>query len=339
MKSESVESGWNLQEAPVGSPVDLPPVEPPSAGLVVQLFIIPLVIVGVLVVGGLLVYLPFGRLAGGEQTAVEYVRTIRDNTVSRQRFRAAFELATLIQNDASLAENSNLLGELVKVLKSELVKKDDPEVRRYLALMLGAFQTLNAGDAGDPLEALGRCLDPDQPSIVREAAAESLARQGARLEGKLDASKVIAPLVAAARSEEVDLRLRAVYALGFLGGDDAEKALVEHLKDEDRFVGYNAATALARRDNSQALELLREMLNVDALRRVIPLKDESEIQRKIETIQLDVLKSLEFSIGQGRTDLADLLHPQIKLLTKSHLAAVRNAAENIIKLTSKKALK
>lgn len=335
MKSETVESGWNHREAPVGSPVDLPPVEPPSAGLVVQLFIIPLVIVGVLVVGGLLVYLPFGRLAGGEQTAVEYVRTIRDNNVSRQRFRAAFELATLIQNDASLAKNSNLLGEIVKVLKSELVKKDETQVTSYLALMLGAFETLDAGDAGDPLEVLARCLDADQPTVVRSAAAESLARQGARLDGKLDASKVIAPLVAAARSDDVELRLRAVYALGFLGGEEAEKALVEHLKDEDRFVGYNAATALARRDNSQALDLLREMLDDKALRQVIPLKDEAEIQRKIETIELDVLKSLEFAIGQGKVELADLLHPQIKLLTRSRLAAVRNAAENIMKLRSK----
>ena len=55
------------------APGELPPVETPSAGLVVQLFIIPLVIVAVLVIGGILVYLPFGRLAGSEQAAVDYV--------------------------------------------------------------------------------------------------------------------------------------------------------------------------------------------------------------------------------------------------------------------------
>ena len=52
---------------------DLPPVEPPSAGFVVQLFVIPAVVVVVVII----VWLLFGKLAGGERDAMEYVRQLR----------------------------------------------------------------------------------------------------------------------------------------------------------------------------------------------------------------------------------------------------------------------
>ena len=52
---------------------DLPPVEAPSAGFIVQLFVIPAVVVAVVIV----VWLLFGKLAGGERDAMEYVRLLR----------------------------------------------------------------------------------------------------------------------------------------------------------------------------------------------------------------------------------------------------------------------
>ena len=48
---------------------DLPPVEAPSASFVVQFFVIPAVVVAVVIV----VWLLFGKLAGGERDAMEYV--------------------------------------------------------------------------------------------------------------------------------------------------------------------------------------------------------------------------------------------------------------------------
>ena len=48
-----------------GTLADLPPVEPPSAGFVVQLFVIPAAVVVVVII----VWLLFGKLAGGERDA------------------------------------------------------------------------------------------------------------------------------------------------------------------------------------------------------------------------------------------------------------------------------
>ena len=92
---------------------DLPPVEAPSAGFVVQLFVIPAVVVAVVIV----VWLLFGKLAGGERDAMEYVRQLR---LSSANWRSAFELASLIQNDAKLASDPRLLGELTDLLSFEL---------------------------------------------------------------------------------------------------------------------------------------------------------------------------------------------------------------------------
>ena len=76
----------NLDERKPASMPDLPPVEPPSAGFVVQLFVIPAVVVVVVIV----VWLLFGKLAGGERDAMEYVRQLRSPTAN---WRLAFELA------------------------------------------------------------------------------------------------------------------------------------------------------------------------------------------------------------------------------------------------------
>src|SRR3954470_13249785 len=104
---------------------DLPPVEAPSAGFIVQLFVIPAVVVAVVIV----VWLLFGKLAGGERDAREYVRLLRSPEAN---WRAAFELASLIQNDANLAGDPELLGELTDLLAHDLDKDENPKLTQYV---------------------------------------------------------------------------------------------------------------------------------------------------------------------------------------------------------------
>src|SRR3954452_22236499 len=80
---------------------DLPPVELPSAAFIVQLFVIPALVVVVVIV----VWLLFGKLVGGERAAREYVRLLRSPDAN---WRAAFELASLIRNDARLGGDAVL---------------------------------------------------------------------------------------------------------------------------------------------------------------------------------------------------------------------------------------
>ena len=149
---------------------DLPPVEAPSASFVVQLFVIPAVVVAVVIV----VWLLFGKLAGGERDAMEYVRQLR---LSSANWRSAFELASLIQNDSQLARDPRLLGELTDLLSFELKQNENPRLTQYVALTLGAFQTLDAtladGRKVDPIEP----LDAGARAEIRDADQDRRRRQ------------------------------------------------------------------------------------------------------------------------------------------------------------------
>jgi hypothetical protein len=307
---------------------DLPPVEPPSAGFVVQLFLIPAAVVVVVII----VWLLFGKLAGGERDAMEYVRQLRSPTAN---WRLAFELASLIQHDPKIGRDPVLLGELSDLLSSELDRNEDPKLTQYVALTLGAFRTLEAttknGDRIDPLVPLARALEPKYKSPIQIAAAASLAKQAARMNGQLDDPKTVRALGETATTSEPEVRQMAVYALGFFGGSLVTELLRERVRsDEDRFVRYNAALALARRGDRAAESTLREMLSTSDLEQVITLSSSSEKQNKIEAIELEAIESLRTSIAGGSPDLAESLRLQLKDLTRSGLVSVRSQAREIL---------
>ena len=308
---------------------DLPLVEPPSAKFVVQLFVIPAAVVVVVII----VWLLFGKLAGGERDAMDYVRQLRSPTAN---WRLAFELASLIQHDAKIGSDPILLGELADLLTHELDQDDaDPKLTQYLVLTLGAFRTLDAqtqsGQTIDPLVPLARALEPKYPSPIRIAAAASLAKQAARMAGELDDARAVKALGETAATGEPEVRQMAVYALGFFGGTATADLLRERVRsDDDRFVRYNAAVALARRGDLSAQGTLREMLSTSDLSKVIDLPTATEKQNKIESIELEAIEALRTSISSGSPELARSLQSEIAILTKSGLISVRSQALQVL---------
>jgi HEAT repeats len=309
---------------------DLPPVEAPSAGFVVQLFVIPAAVVLVVII----VWLLFGKLAGGERDAMEYVRQLQ---LPSANWRSAFELASLIKNEAAVAADPKLLGELTDLLSHELDRyadpklRDDPKLAQYVAHTLGVFQTLEArtqnGQVVDPLVPLTRALEPKFDITIRMAAARSLATQAARLNGKLDAPRAIKALGETAADSNPELRQLSVYALGFFDGPAATQILRDRIRsDEDRFVRYNAAVALGRRGDSAAETTLREMLSAADLDKAIEIPSATEKQNKIETIQVGAIEALRAAIRNGSPQPATSLRPELEKLTKSGLVRVRSQA-------------
>ena len=327
MSKPTVTPEWADQSQGL-APADLPPVEAPTAGFIVQLFVIPAVVVAVVIV----VWLLFGKLAGGERDAMDYVRQLHSPSAN---WRAAFELASLIQNDPKLARDPVLLGELTDLLEQDLAHGEDPELTRYVALTLGAFQTLDArltkGRPVDPLATLASALGAARPAGVRFAAAASLAKHAARLDGRLEDAEAVRALGSASQDSNVELRQMAVYALGFFGGEAAAGILRERLNDEDRFVRYNAAIALGRLGDPAALGNLREMLSPDDLAKVIRLETKSETSHKIEAIELEALQALQTSTRRGKPGLARELRPNLVTLSRSGLVGVRNQAQELLR--------
>jgi len=306
----------------------LPPVEPPSAGFVVQLFVIPAVVVVVVII----VWLLFGKLAGGERDAMDYVRQLRSPSAN---WRLAFELASLIQHDPKIGSDPVLLGELTDLLSSELDRNDDPKLTQYVALTLGAFRTLEAttssGKSTDPLAPLARALEPKYSGPIQIAAAASLAKQAARMNGQLDDPRTVRALGETAATALPEVRQTAVFALGFFGGSTATQLLRERVReDEDRFVRYNAAIALARRGDPAAESTLREMLSTADLNRVITLSSATEKQNKIESIELEAIEALRAAVSAGSPELALSLRGSVTDLTRSGLVSVRSQALELL---------
>ena len=97
----------------------------------------------------------------------------------------------------------------------------------------------------------------------------------------------------------------AVYALGFFGGEAAADILRERLNDEDRYVRYNAAIALARRGDPAALGILREMLSPADLEKVIRLEtSRRRATRSRRSSSKPSRPSRPRPRAQGRTSLA-----------------------------------
>lgn len=269
----------------------LPPVQPPSASFLLQLFLIPLVIVTVIV----MVWLLFSWLAHMGSNPQDLVRDIgKVNDASWQR---AYNLAELLRKPQyqHLKQDRALAKELAATLtslrdsrpqrkrsaasetdearkqRSDAVYENRIKLEVYLCHVLGEFQV------DDSLAALIAAAGPDASGdpegfAVRNAALGAIAVQaGQRSSGKLrDNTALMETLIESSKErgdgayadEEYDkLRSAAAYTLGMVGGEEALERLAQMLDDADANVRYNAALGLCRHGDSRALPVLEEMLD------------------------------------------------------------------------------
>lgn len=323
-------------------PTELPLVDPPSARFIMQLFVIPFIVVVVLVCLLLVVYGLFGRLATSGQDALGYVQEIRSENENR-RWRAAYELASLIYNEPKLANDPALLGELATLLQTELAKPRTPktsEVARYLALAIGSFQSLDATKAGRPVDTLAILADALQENVapeVRIAAAQSLSRLAARGDSLIDQSQtpLVRALAAALKTDNADVRQNVAYALGFFDTPDSHAALAEAARDSNRYARYNVSVALARLDDPAATDLLREMLSTSDLLAAIRSENPEragEAAGRVEAIQLETLLALQAAYQAGKTRILGEMAPFIQELTRPPAArSVQVEAADLLK--------
>ncbi len=326
-------------ELPVDAPAELPPVEPPTAGFIAQLFLIPALIVGVLVC----VYLLFGKIAGGHRTPQEYLDELRGANVER-RWLAAHELALFLIHDEKWQNDAALAGDLAAELDQAVsAGRDDDgaiQFQKYLASALGAFNS-PAGTV-----ALRKSLGPDVPAEVRLAAIWSLARLGDRL-AKSGSDDAVAALVdalpdlsAAASDDDTEIRKIAAYALGCIDAPETVNYLKPLLSDADREVRYNAATGLTRLGSDAGFDTIEEMLDVEILRVKFKESDmqPGQVPAQLETVPLAAIESLGKFIERSQSGSPNQLKPQLEKLAANGGALVRvRSKELLIKLGGRRA--
>ncbi len=327
-------------------PDDLPQVQPPNAGFLVQLFLVPGVIVAIIV----LVWLSVDWLAHQDSDPKQYVNGLRRDTPDV--WQKAENLAEMLRNDrGELKNDGRLAAELADILNERIdaAKMDEASInlRVYLSSALGQFNTpeglptlLKAASTQRDekelavrraaLDAIGILLvnmqtaPVGQGSGLTKPAAEKSSDPAARLGSVV--GDLRQTLFAAARDPEPVIRLRAAYVLGILGGDDASGRLVKLLDDPSPNVSYNAATALARHGDVRSIDRLLEMLSPDQSKAV--QGEEKTLQDEKRTvILLNGLRAVDqLATANPTADLSRLQKAVDELQDAAYPLAVRDLA-------------
>ena len=245
----------------------LPPVQPPGAGFIMQLFFVPMVIVTIIVS----VWLAFSWLAHVGSRPEELVKDFE--RLNEGTWQKALTLANLLRDPGNdeLRNNGQLAQRLAVVLETQLEQgRMDPEhvsYRMYLCRALGEF---NVADGIPTLLSAADMERSPEEMVVRRAALQALGRLVGSighepLEADPNAFDVLSQ--AAMDHGEGDLEQRgqlrsaAAFVMGLLHADAYHDRLELMLSDGFAYARYNAASGLARHGDPRALPRLLEMLD------------------------------------------------------------------------------
>ena len=319
----------------------LPPVEPPSAGFLVQLFLVPAVIVAIIVS----VWLAFHWIAHLGSDPQALVRTLRRD--NEGRWQAALNLANDLRGPggATLKADESLARDLGQVLDDEVKSgrtgEQSQTLRIYLCRALGEFTT---PAAAAPLVRLAS--GEGDPQVVR-AAVEGLAllasnlRSGGTSADDELSTQIRDAVITASRSADPAVRSSAAFALGVIGGEPAEKRLGELVlsgendaKSAD--IRYNAATALARLGREEAFEPLAEMLSLpeepapEGLQSPEAAAALQSRRYKRAMVVVNALRGVAFLVDAGAKDVPDRIESLVESLARDPVAEVRSSAAAIL---------
>lgn len=247
------------------SPEMLPPVEPPSAKFIVQLFVVPGLIVAA-IVG---VWLLFGKLASAEQDWQALVADMKSSNEHR-RGRGAMGLAQALAADQNrsgdgprLATNPQVAQELAKFFADSLKNSStEPAVIDQQAFLARTLGLLDVPDAILPV--LRDAMQPHHDREVRKNAVLAVATIAHRANERgtpLTDTAVVEELSAVSRDPDPLLRSSSAFTLGLVATDTVRQPLTVLLADVDRNTRVNAAIAFARQKALDGLPVLRDILS------------------------------------------------------------------------------
>ena len=277
----------------------LPPVEPPSAGFIVQLFLIPALIVTA-IVG---VWALFGKLASNEQDVLRVLADIRSSNANR-RGPAMHTFTRILQVDSrrELDKQQYVNNPSVASITADALEhwlKNVPSNRAgkiatlntqiFLTRALGWFDvpdkvlpTLRKAMHVEPEPYSGDQTEQeirDLQQQVRTSAVVSIANiaHRAATRGKpIQQPELIDELIEVSNSPdaEAELRHRGAFALGLLPSEKSRQQLSAWLKNADDKTRLNAAIALVRQNSTEGYDVFVSVLR-EAVTPISPKKTES----------------------------------------------------------------
>ena len=226
------------------------------------LFVVPLLVVVLCVA----VFIGFGWIAYDKQSTTDYLNDLQSWWKPR-RVQAAYELSKILVADPKALDEEPGARQEVRRLFREA---QDPEMRQYLALVLG--RTHDAGAVPLLVEAL---KDPDDKTRIYVLwALGALGDRQAR--GALEATLA---------DPDPGLRKTAAFALGELADRAAVPRLTESLDDAVADVRWNAALSLARLGSDAGLPVLETMADRRLLAQVPDITREQQEEAMVSAIR------------------------------------------------------
>lgn len=318
-------------------PEDLPPVQPPSAGFIIQLFVVPgLIVLAIVGVWGL-----FGKLATGEHDWRGLLVELRHPNEHR-RWRGALGLAQVLKADQEmkgsgehLTENREIAQALSDVLTEELKRAghsdNDLKYEAFLARTLGIFDLPDV-----VLPPLEEAMQFGNDRDVRKNALGSIAVMADRFATRnepLDSPGLSDELLKVSRDDDPLIRQLSAFTLGLFSHEWATSRLDVMLGDSDTDTRINAAVGLARHGDSRGIDVFTEILKSAAETRQTGTPAEYEQFLGLKNCLLAIERCAAQMSPAQRRDLVTLLNPlaadfrepRIRVAAKSALKALEEA--------------
>ena len=319
---------------------DLPPVQPPSAGFIVQLFLFPALIV----MGVVAIWWMFGLIAVGEQDWRKLLQDLQSQNL-HVRNRAMYGLAQVLDQDSRRGEQGqNLRGnreiaqgladQLVIELKKNATSREGVAIQEYLTRALGMMDSL---DAISP--ALKMALDPQRDVEIRKSAVVSLSFVAGRANERnqpLTDPDIIASLIEMSGDSAPILRQTAAFALGLFKSPEATQQLKVLLESGDKLTGVNAALGLARQGDTNGFAIMKDALAQPAVASDPQKPDASGEQFRVVKNVLKAVNDLASKFdARQKQELIPLVeelssnHPEIRIRVDAEAAlnSLKSAVE------------
>ena len=265
-------------------------------------FLIPFMIA----VFGAVFFLLFKFVTYETNDVEELLNQVKIGSASK-RWQSAFELAKVLNNPDSDPLSSSFKDQLSSAYERSI--HDDPLVRSYLAMAMGATQDTTFGSS------LINGLE-DKSLETRIAAIQALG-----MIKYAEAVNPISQLIETADNESE--RLSATISLGMIGDNSAATHLIKLLEDEEANIRWDAAIALAKMGNDSGAYIIEGLLDRDYLNKfseIDPVEQNKVLMVAIKTASILFDKRFEdnlISLSKNDKDLS-IRDAAIKALEKNY---------------------
>lgn len=263
--AENSNSGQaSTEDLRVSLPAELPPVEPPSAGMIIQLFLIPAIIVAV-IVG---VYALFGQLASQELDWRQLVTDVNSEN-PHVRWRGALGLAQMLDADKQrgeesqdLAGNEDIATALAEVYEEYIgLTELSEEELKNLEFLSKALGRMRVQAVIVPVLQDGIATDRDREVRKHSLIGLSMLAGNVREANEpLLHPELVDTLIDISREGDRLFRHQASYALGLFPSKRSLDRLEELLDDPDMMTRANAAIGLTRNDSKDGIDVFFDVL-------------------------------------------------------------------------------